>query len=319
MAGTEKISINTVKEHKKSIAASNHRGWHKADSIQYWPTQKLINDLNVVSKELFQSHAPSTPIFAHDASIGTMGSCFAMRIREWMKTQNKKAETIFIPEGLNNSFAVKQYIEWVLTGDRSYDAYAYDQNDKQGIFKWESKEEQADTREKFLSFDGYIITYGLSEVWRDKESKGVFWRGVPEDIFDSTKHECVSSTVKENIKNIKETIKLLQEHGPGKPIIITLSPVPLNATYLNRSCIVSDCVSKSILRVAIDESIKNLHDVYYWPSFEFVKWLPAHSGEKTFGGQGELKTLDSRHVSEWAVDKIIENFSNYFFKNTPNV
>ena len=318
MASVNKILINTVKDFKASIAASNHRGWYKSNAIQYWPTRKLIDEFDAVSKELFASQAPASPIFTHEANIGTMGSCFAMRIREWMKTQNKKADTIFIPEGLNNSYAVRQYIEWVLTGNRSFDAYAYDQNDTQGIFKWESAEEQQVTKEKFLEFDGFIITYGLSEIWRDKETKGVFWRGVPEDVFDPNKHECVSSTVDENYQNIIQTINLLQTHCPGKPIIITLSPVPLNATYLKRSCIISDSISKSILRIAIDQSLKKSKNVYYWPSFEFVKWLPAHSGIKTFGGEGEDKVLDSRHVSEWAVDKIIENFSLYFFKPPSN-
>jgi tetratricopeptide (TPR) repeat protein len=97
IAKIAKLSINTVKNFDKSIEASNFKGWHKDDSIQYWPTKKITNNFDEACRELFKSQAPKFPIFSQNASIGTMGSCFAMRIREWMKYQNKKSDTIFIP------------------------------------------------------------------------------------------------------------------------------------------------------------------------------------------------------------------------------
>lgn len=306
------IDTNTVKNWETSIAASNLKGWYKKNDTRYWPTKSLsLNKIDSVSTELFNGYGPSSPIFNSNSKIMTMGSCFALRIREWMNKKQKQTQAFFVPEGLNNSFAVRQFIEWSLTGDKSQDAYWYDENTNKEIIKWHSDEEQIVVKEKFTNYDGFIITFGLSEVWRDKITKGVFWRGVPNNIFDPDKHECIISTVEENYLNMKRIIDLIHTYCGEKPIIFTLSPVPLNATFQERSCIVSDCISKSILRIAIEmiekEKIKNF---YYWPSFEFIKWLPSHCDIKTFGSD---PGVDSRHVSNWAVESIINNFSSKFF------
>lgn len=312
------IQISTVKEFEKSIASGNFKGWHTESNLDFWPEKQIKSkNLETIATHLFASFAPKSPIFNKNSKVATMGSCFAMRIREYMIRHKNQTDTIFIPEGLNNTYAVRQYIEWVLTGDRSLDAYCYDQNDKLGIHKWESKEEQASVKQKFINYDGYIITYGLAEVWRDKKTKGVFWRGVPEELFDEKSHECVVTTVDENVTNILKTIEIIQKNcGKHKPIIITLSPVPLKATFLNRSCIVSDNISKSILRISIDQALNGLENVYYWPSFEFVKWIPSHTGIKTFGAEDNFvgkKIPDSRHVSNNVVEIIIKNFDKFFF------
>ena len=312
------IQIDTTKETVNSIAASNFKGWHVEKGVNFWPDKKIrLGEPDTLALEIFSYYAPKHPLFTKSSKIATMGSCFAMRIKEWMHKYKNSTDTIFIPEGLNNTFAVRQWIEWVLTGNRSLDAYCYDQNDKQGIHKWESKEEQTVVKEKFIQYDGFIITYGLSEIWRDKETKGVFWRGVPESLFDPNQHECVVSTLQDNIENIQQTISIIQKHCPDKPIIITLSPVPLKATFLKRPCVTSDCVSKSILRIAIDQALQNMKNVYYWPSFEYVKWLPSHTGVKTFGADENFegsKAPDSRHVSNNTVEMIIKSFDKFFFE-----
>ena len=68
-------------------------------------------------------------MFGDNDTVVTMGSCFADRLRNWLNANGKGTSYINVPEGLNNSFAVRQYLEWALTGDRSTDAYWYD-NDK---------------------------------------------------------------------------------------------------------------------------------------------------------------------------------------------
>jgi len=323
MAKLKNIEIQTVKHVEESIANSNFKNlkWHTGESLDFWPTAAMSqNNLNGVVTQLFEQSGPKEPIFTKQSRIMTMGSCFAMRIREWMQRNQQVSDTVFVPEGLNNSFAVRQFIEWALTGNRSSDAYWYDQAADKGIFKWESEEEQSQIKEKFKQYDGFVITFGLSEVWRDKNTKGVFWRGVPDGMFDVEKHECVISTVEENYDNMKRIIELIREHCGDKPIIFTLSPVPLNATFVGRPCVVSDCVSKSILRVAIEQINQlNFNNWYYWPSFELAKWVPAHMDVKSFGGDPKPdkkgnKLTDSRHVAEWAVSNIIQNFVKKFFK-----
>lgn len=230
--------------------------------------------------------------------ILTMGSCFARTMRAWLKERGMSSENISVPSGLNNSFAVRQYLEWAITGKT--DGYWYDTPDKQ----WEGPEILAELKET----SGFIITFGLAEVWRDKETKGVFWRGVPKDRFDEQKHECVLSTVEENVLNMKRIHELLLSLG-DKKVFFTLSPVPLNATFMDRPAIVSDCVSKSTMRVALDLFFSGKpENALYWPSFEMVRWVGAHTDMPTIGHKGQ-----SRDVDPAVVQIIIERFVDTFF------
>ena len=94
-------------------------------------------------------------------------------------------------------------------------------------------------------------------------------------------------------------------------LLFTLSPVPLNATFSDRPTMVSDCVSKSILRVSLDQFFNEnkYSNIYYWPSFEMVRWVGAHTDIPTL-----FEDDTTRHVNNDIVKIIIENFVSKFFK-----
>lgn len=261
---------------------------------------------DVAEKYVFAdaSYLPAVPIFSPEDKFITMGSCFASHLRKRLEDAGRTTLHIHVPSGLNNSFAVAQYIEWVVTGSRASSAYWYDSAEK----VWESDIEQKQVLELFRGTRGFVVTYGLAEVWRDKETKGVFWRGVPKDSFNAEKHECVVSSVEDNLANMQKIYDLLRSLG-DKQIIYTLSPVPLNATFLERPAIVSDCVSKSVLRVALDRffSLK-LPGIYYWPSFEMARWVSGHCSARLMGDSRE-----TRNPNGDLVELIIRNFMRKFF------
>jgi len=241
----------------------------------------------------------------------TMGSCFADRLRRWLSSQGLSAENVDVPSGLNNSFAVRQFIEWVLSGERSEDAYWYDKNET-GAYHWEAKDEQAVYQRAYSRMSGLVVTLGLSEVWRDKETGGVFWRGVPETLFDRERHECVISSVDENAENLRRIIRAVRTHIGTIPVIFTLSPVPLAATMRGISPLVGDCLSKSTLRVAIDMVMREQHEaVHYWPAFEMIRWVGSHSNFSTFGGDNV-----PRHPANHVVKIIVDRFVRAFFGDT---
>jgi len=162
----------------------------------------------------------------------------------------------------------------------------------------------------------FVFTLGLAEVWEDSESGSVFWRGVPEQIFKEGRHRFRLSSVQENTKNIQEIVALIREVNPKAPIIFTLSPVPLKATFSNKSCVTSDCVSKSTLRIAIHEymsKLENNANIFYWPSFEIVKWVGCHLPYPVYGTDDGCV----RHVSRFLVVQILKSFVNaYYGKDT---
>lgn len=312
-----KFADITIHPNSAKLSAGNFKveksAWHKGD-VNYFPAKKeQFADLDAMAKEfVFKGFGPSTPMFSDKDTVVTMGSCFADRLRNWLNANGKGTSYINVPEGLNNSFAVRQYLEWALTGDRSTDAYWYDNDKTLGAFQWQPDQEQQKLLQHFKEVSAVVVTFGLGEVWKDVETNNVFWRGVPAKSYDPAKHKCVSSTVQENVDNMKRIVELIKTYaGADKTVIFTLSPVPLNATFSDRPTIVSDCVSKSILRVSLDQFFsENKHNnIYYWPSFEMVRWVGAHTDIPTL-----FEDNTTRHVNNDIVKIIIENFVARFFK-----
>ena len=91
-------------------------------------------------------------------------------------------------------------------------------------------------------------------------------------------------------------------------VVLTLSPVPLLATHRTISCLTADCVSKSVLRVALDEVMSEQPaGVYYWPSFEIVKWVGANLPWSAYGEEGKARDVNRRLIVE-IIDAFIESF-----------
>jgi len=275
--------------------------------------QKEFGNLEaVVTESILTGFLPERPLFTPGSRLLTMGSCFAQELRNYLVTQGLTSDWLTVPPGLNNTFAIRQFVEWCLTGNQSSDAYWYDEADGGGAQKWIPEGSYLQYLDIFKRIDGLVLTVGLAEVWHDVSTGGVYWRGVPSSIYDPEKHKCRMSTVQENVDNLTRTIALLHEARPQLPIIVTLSPVPLRATFEAMSCFAADCISKSTLRVAIDEVMKkNLSHVRYWPSFEIVRWLGAHIDRAMFGEDG-----NTRHVNRFTVKLVLDQFMKHYFSGT---
>jgi tetratricopeptide (TPR) repeat protein len=298
----------------REVASGKANKWHfQPKSISFFPrSNQDFADLDrLVREHVISRSIPEAPIFGSDANILTMGSCFAGHLRKRLLARRGTMELISVPEGLNNTFALRQFIEWSLTGNIDSGAYWYDQLEDGGIDRWMPPAEHAFYRRSFEAFDGFVITIGLAEVWRDKQTGGVFWRGVPQNIFDEGCHAFQISSVDENADNMAAIVDLVRTHCGAKPVIFTLSPVPLIATHrTDVTCMLADSVSKSILRVAIDQVMRRgLEDVYYWPSFEIVRWASGHASYSAFGDDDGAP----RHVNDRHVGTIIDAFIEHFF------
>jgi hypothetical protein len=168
-----------------------------------------------------------------------------------------------------------------------------------------SEETRAQTREVILGADVFILTLGLSEVWYERDSGDVFFGAVPSELFDDAKHAFRVTTVEENRANLQALYELIRAHKPDAPIIFTLSPVPLTATFRPVACLTANAVSKAILRVAVDELVRGNDDelLFYWPSFEIVT---------DFFGCSRAYESDRRHVKGEVVQAIMALFERHF-------
>ena len=118
------------------------------------------------------------------------------------------------------------------------------------------------------------------------------------------KYEFRTTTVTENVTNILAGVDAIRRLNTSARIFLTLSPVPLRGSFEFESAVTADCLSKSVLRVAAHETLtKNPERVYYWPSFEIVRWMGAHAGT-TYGADDD----STFHVNEDLVSTIIDLF-----------
>ena len=273
--GTRHLPFQTTTRNTREF-----RTWFRGEHTNYNPTLARLLAPEAVHEFVLHGWAPAAPAIHADTQVTAFGSCFAANISEWLSRRryrvlNKAAEAksayvVACGEGMVNSFVIRQQFEWAwenkdfnqpLWHGYAAEDYGYD------------PAVQAETRRIFDATDVFILTFGLSEVWYDAPTGEVFWRTIPKNAYDPARHRFRVSTVEENKDNLRAIYRLIRKHRPDAKILFTLSPIPLIATFRDNSCITSNSVSKAVLRVAIDEVLREVgHEgvLHYWPSYELV-------------------------------------------------
>lgn len=289
---------------------AEHR-WHGGDVNLYPPQREDFADLSrLIASYVLPGHAPAAPLLGREDTVVTLGSCFAAELRHFLNRFRFASSSFWIPSGLNNTFAILDFVSWCVTGEQTGRGYRYDRTGDGAIAEWVPDGERERYLEHFRTAGAFVFTLGLAEVWEDRETGAVFWRGVPEHVFDENRHVFRLTTVEENRDNVLRIIELVRQVNPTAPIVLTLSPVPLKATFREISCMTADCVSKSVLRVALDLVMAGQPaGVWYWPSFEIVKWVGAHTPWPAYG----LDDGVVRHVDRFLVVNIVRAFIRAFY------
>jgi len=161
---------------------------------------------------------------------------------------------------------------------------------------------RAAIRQALETCEVFILTPGLNECWEFNDGT-VMARNPRGATYPYAKPKTL--TVQENIDNLQLFFDMVRQHNPNFKLILSLSPVPFLATGRANThhVIEANCHSKSTLRVAIDEVVKNNEDVYYLPSYEYVTYCSKNAWLE-----------DDRHVQRSTVKEIIAMFSDIFYK-----
>ena len=284
-----------------------HR-WHQHDVRRFPADFGAYEDVPKLFREhILPGHVPERPLLTPADTVVTLGSCFAEELREVLEKANFGSNLLWCPSGLNTTFALLDFVSWAVTGEATHRAFRYERSGRGEISEWQPAEDRAWYESQFHQGGAFVFTLGLAEVWVDRETDRVFWRGVPEHIYDENRHEFRLTTVADNVANLEEVVRLVRSVNVSAPIVLTLSPVPLLATFRPISCMTADCVSKSVLRVALDEVLaKNPEGVHYWPSFELVKWAGAAFDWRAYG-------QDARHPQRYLVQCIMDAFVESYY------
>jgi hypothetical protein len=164
-------------------------------------------------------------------------------------------------------------------------------------------------RQMIKGMNVFVFTLGLTEAWINI-AKNYCYPVVPGAVagdFSPDNHRFKNFTFAEIVEDLRKVISIVNTQNPGVQILLTVSPVGLVATAEPRSVIVSTAASKSILRAAVDEVIKDHAAIDYFPSYEIIT-SPY--------GRGQFWAEGLRDVTEKGVDTVMEIF---FHSRMPNL
>ncbi len=274
--------------------------------------------------------------------VATMGSCFAQHISRRLQASGF---TDFVPEAApaslsaaeakaanygvfsaryGNIYTVRQAVQLF---DRAFGHATFDeawerddrlvdpfrpQIDPKGFadlnaLRASRAEHQAAVRRVFEEADVLVFTLGLTEAWRSIATGAVYPTapGVAGGAFDPALFEPVNFKVDEVIADLDLFVTKARSVNAGVRIILTVSPVPLKATFEDRHVLQSTVYSKSVLRVAAQHAADSHDDVVYFPSFEII------TGP---GGAGRYYAQDLREVKDLGVAHVMRVFERHFIR-----
>lgn len=266
-------------------------------------------------------------------AVATAGSCFAQHIS---RTLSAKGFNYFVtefgpeergygvyPSRFGNIYTVRQLLQtferayglreadpsvWV-RGEKFVDPFR-PQIEADGFSTTEALEADrathlASVRKMFEGCDVFIFTLGLTEGWQTENgtvvplAPGV--AGGPENPLDIYSKKNFS--VNEMVSDFNRFLSLLRTVNPDVKVLLTVSPVPLIATYEDNHVLQSNTYSKSALRVAAQSIVDENENVFYFPSYEIITGL--HNGNRYF-------EADLRSVTPEGVANVMSVFSKHY-------
>lgn len=163
----------------------------------------------------------------------------------------------------------------------------------------------AAVREAIEGMAAFVFTLGLTEAWVDRQDGAVFplAPGVAGGSFDDSLFEFRNFNVAEVTDDMQWSIDFIRSKNPNVKVILTVSPVPLNATALDRHVFVSTTYSKAVLRVAAEALAGSNALCDYFPSYEII--TSPYSRGRYFGP-------DCRSIDESGVDHVMSLFFKHY-------
>jgi hypothetical protein len=177
--------------------------------------------------------------------------------------------------------------------------------DSEDAVRAERAAHRAEVRRLFEQCDVFVFTLGLTEAWRSRIDGTVYplAPGIAGGDYDPDRHEFVNFDVLQVMVDLDAFLRRLKALNPGVRVVLTVSPVPLAATYEPRHVLVSTTYSKSVLRVAAETAWRTHDWVDYFPSYEIV--TGSFSGGAYYEG-------DCRNVNALGVEHAMRCFlANY--------
>jgi hypothetical protein len=268
------------------------------------------------------------------ARIATAGSCFAQEVGkallklpevEFFQTERNVADQPMFSALYGNIYTARQlrqlyfeslgltqpiHIAWQRDDGRWVDAM------RPAMFRegFDSPADVAAERDRHLSSVRrlftecavFIFTLGLTEAWVSSSGDTVFPIApgvVAEDVSSGT-YRFHNFTYDEVLEDVGVFIDQLLLINPNVRCILTVSPVPLVATFTDEHVLVATTHSKSILRAVCSAAEARWANVFYFPSYEII------SGHYN---SGAYYNANKRTIAPAGVEHVMEVFRSTYF------
>ena len=170
----------------------------------------------------------------------------------------------------------------------------------------------AAVRRMFETQDVLVFTLGLTEAWVSDRDGAVFplapgVAGGPDDATHIRPH---NFSVAETVADLTAVITMARAIRPDLRVLLTVSPVPLKATFEDRHVLVSTGYSKAVLRVAAGMVGDALDRVDYFPSYEIVTGIQAGAG---------IWAEDLRSVTPGGVSRVMAELARAYLDEAQRV
>lgn len=278
-----------------------------------------------------------------DDLVGTLGSCFAQHLARHLSRSNiRYFVPESAPEGMDaaeatrrnygvfsarygNVYTVRQAVQLI---ERAYGSYSPQEQpwsrgdvlvdpfrptvepdgfSDVGALLADREAHLAAVRRVFDESSMIVFTLGLTEAWQSRDDGAVFATapGVNGGQWDPERYEFVNFDIDEVRSDLAHWCELVRAVNPTVKILLTVSPVPLIATYEDRHVLVSTTWSKSVLRVAAEDAYRRFDFVDYFPSYELIS---AASAPRNYYAS------DLREVEEMGVAHVMRTFTRHYLQ-----
>lgn len=280
---------------------------HVRKKIGRYPlTEDFLGDLgDLIKKHIAFDLRNEDKFISRSTRFFTMGSCFARNISTTLLKIGYDSTHMEISEYINTTFANRAFVDLLSTGKTNI---AVGERIQELLPEgWDAE----GTIDKIRNTDVFILTLGVAPAFFDKAT-GNFVLPRPTSLNSrvlSEKYDYRTTTVQENVDNVIYLIDFVRTLSPNVKIVVTVSPVPLLASFEFESCVVADCLSKSTMRLVAHQVVhqSNLKNIIYWPSFEVFRWAGSNASDFYAADDGA-----AWHVAENKVNQTIHSFIEMF-------
>jgi GSCFA family len=159
------------------------------------------------------------------------------------------------------------------------------------------------------TMDVFVFTLGLTETWESMVDGAVYpvCPGCGAGTFDSQRYRFLNMRMGDVASDLRKSIEIMRTRNPGLRIMLTVSPVPLIATFEQSHVLQATTYSKAVLRVAANEIAAEDENIDYFPSYEII------TGSFNRGAYYES---DLREVKEAGVEHVMSVFMRHYLKDS---